>query len=36
LIFQDKNSTLTEEVVEGEMTAIRGALIHRLGASFRE
>jgi phenylalanyl-tRNA synthetase beta chain len=36
LIFQDKKSTLTEEVVEGEMAAIRGALIHRLGASFRE
>ena len=36
LIFQDKNSTLTEEVVEREMVAIRGALIDRLGASFRE
>jgi len=36
LIFQDKNSTLTEEVVEGEMAAIRAALTLRLGASFRE
>jgi phenylalanyl-tRNA synthetase beta chain len=36
LIFQDNDSTLTEEVVEGEMAAIRGALTHRLGASFRE
>jgi phenylalanyl-tRNA synthetase beta chain len=36
LIFQDKNSTLTEEVIEGEMAAIRTALTLRLGASFRE
>ena len=36
LIFQDKNSTLTEEVIEGEMAAIRAALTLRLGASFRE
>ena len=36
LIFQDKNSTLTEEVVEGEMAAIRASLTLRLGASFRE
>ena len=36
LIFQDKNSTLTEEVVEREMAALRGALTGRLGASFRE
>ena len=36
LIFQDKNSTPTEEVVEGEMAAIRAALTLRLGASFRE
>jgi phenylalanyl-tRNA synthetase beta chain len=36
LIFQDKNSTLTEEVVEREMVALRGALAGRLGASFRE
>ena len=36
LIFQDKSSTLTEEVVEGEMAAIRAALTLRLGASFRE
>ena len=36
LIFQDKNSTLTEEVIEGEMAAIRAALTLLLGASFRE
>ena len=36
LIFQDKNSTLTEGEVEGHMASIRAALIGRVGATFRE
>lgn len=36
LIFQDKDSTLTEGEVEGLMSSIRAALVERVGAGFRE
>jgi phenylalanyl-tRNA synthetase beta chain len=36
LIFQHKNSTLTEGEVEAIMSSIRAALKERVGATFRE